>query len=69
MKTLTVIDWIALVLVIVGGVNWGLVGLFKFNLVEVIFGFAPIIATIVYIIVGIAAIYLAAVSIKLQKTV
>lgn len=69
MKALTIIDWIALVLVIVGGLNWGLVGLFKFNLVEVIFGFAPIITTIVYIIVGIAAIYLAAVSIKLQKSV
>ncbi len=69
MRALTIIDWIALVLVIVGGLNWGLVGLFKFNLVEVIFGFAPIITTIVYIIVGIAAIYLAAVSIKLQKSV
>ncbi|MDF2868207.1 MAG: hypothetical protein K0S11_1677 [Gammaproteobacteria bacterium] len=69
MKSLTVIDWVALVLVIVGGLNWGLVGLFKFNIVEVIFRFAPIIINIVYIIVGIAAIYLAVIAIKLQKSV
>lgn len=69
MKTLTVIDWIALILVIVGGLNWGLVGAAKFNLVEFIFGFAPILVNIVYIIVGIAAIYLAVIVTKLQKTV
>ncbi len=50
-------DKIALFLTIVGGLNWGLVGAFKFNLVELIFGFAPILASIVYVVVGLSAIY------------
>jgi uncharacterized membrane protein YuzA (DUF378 family) len=48
---------IALILTIVGGLNWGLVGAFNFNLVEFIFGFAPILASIVYVVVGLSAIY------------
>ena len=54
----SVIDWIALVLVIVGGLNWGLVGLLNVDLVELIFGSIPILQRIVYIAVGLAAIYL-----------
>ncbi len=48
---------IALLLTIIGGINWGLVGAFKFNLVEVIFAFAPVIASIIYILVGLSACY------------
>jgi uncharacterized membrane protein YuzA (DUF378 family) len=48
---------IALVLVIVGGLNWGLVGLFDFNLVAAIFGEDTAITNLVYILVGLAAIY------------
>jgi hypothetical protein len=51
-----VLDWIALVLVIIGGLNWGLVGLFKFNLVQTILG-AGLITDIVYTLVGVAALY------------
>ncbi len=54
----SVIDWIALVLVIVGGLNWGVVGLLNVDLVELIFGSIPILQRIVYIVVGLAAIYL-----------
>jgi uncharacterized protein len=49
-------DIIAAVLVIVGALNWGLVGLFDFNLVSAIFG-ATVLTRIIYILVGIAAIY------------
>jgi len=49
------LDIIALILVLIGGINWGLVGALNFNLVEVIFG--SLISSIIYIIVGIAAIY------------
>ena len=52
------LDWISLVLVIVGGLNWGLVGLFKFNLVEAILGSIPILRDTVYVIVGLAAAYM-----------
>ena len=53
----SVIDWIALILLIIGGLNWGLVGLFKFDLVNTVFGSIPILATIIYVLVGIAALY------------
>lgn len=50
---------IALLLTVIGGLNWGLVGLADFNLVNVILGFAPILERIVYILVGLSAIYVA----------
>jgi uncharacterized protein len=56
MRRLGVLDWIALVLIIIGGINWGLIGLFDFNLVAAIFG-ATVITTIVYLLVGLAALY------------
>jgi hypothetical protein len=66
MAKLNVVDIIALVLVIVGGINWGLVA-FNFNLVEVIFGSMPWLVTTIYALVGLAAIYLAVVSVKLER--
>jgi len=51
------LDWIALVLVIVGGLNWGLVGAFGFNLVDALFGAGGMLARIVYILVGLSALY------------
>lgn len=50
---------IALILTVIGGINWGLVGIANFNLVNFIFSFAPILERIVYIIVGVSAIYAA----------
>jgi len=58
MGKLNVLGWIALILVIIGGLNWGLVGLFSFNLVTAIFGAMTLISRIVYILVGLAAIYM-----------
>jgi uncharacterized membrane protein YuzA (DUF378 family) len=57
MKKFSFIDWIALILVIIGGLNWGLVGLLNFNLVTLIFGEMTILTKIIYIIVGLAALY------------
>ena len=64
---LSVIDWIALILVIVGGLNWGLVGIFSFDLVGAIFGPMSIISRIVYTLVGLSAIYLIFFVAKLKK--
>lgn len=50
---------LAFVLVIVGGVNWGLVGLMNLNLVELLFSSIPGVMNIVYILVGLSAVYLA----------
>ena len=63
---MTVIDWIAAILLIVGGLNWGLVGLFHFNLVGAIFG-VGFIARLVYVLVGIAAVYMIFFVTKLGK--
>jgi len=49
-------DWIAFVLVIIGGLNWGL-AVFDFNLVSAIFG-AGLLAKIIYGLVGLSALYL-----------
>jgi len=52
------IDLLAMILVIVGGLNWGLVGLLELDLVQLIFGSIPILAKIVYIVVGLASLYM-----------
>ena len=52
-----VIDKIALILVIIGAINWGLIGFFNFNLVELIFGNMTIIARIIYALVGISGLW------------
>jgi len=63
-----VLDWIALILVIVGGLNWGLIGIFNFNLVTTIFQtWAPVLINIVYILVGIAALYMLYYAYNLKK--
>jgi uncharacterized protein len=48
--------WVALVLLIVGGLNWGLVGLFKFNLVATMFGEMSLLARLVYVAVALSAV-------------
>jgi uncharacterized membrane protein YuzA (DUF378 family) len=64
---LNALIWIVLVLVIVGGLNWGLVGIFGFDLVATIFGAMSIISRIVYTLVGIAAVYMIFFVAKLKK--
>ena len=54
----TTIDWIAWILLVIGGLNWGLYGLLNMDLVALIFGFLPILQTIVYVLVGLAALYM-----------
>lgn len=64
---LNVLDWIAIVLVIVGGLNWGLVGIFNFDLVATIFGDMSVISRIVYTLVGVAALWLIYTASKMAK--
>lgn len=61
------LDWIALILLIVGGLNWALVGLFSFDLVAAIFGDMTALSRIIYTVVGISAVYIAVISPKLNK--
>lgn len=54
-EKMNMIQKIALVFTIIGAINWGLIGLFNFNLVEAVFGDA-VLSAIIYMIVGIAGI-------------
>lgn len=54
MKTL---DYLALVFVAIGAVNWGLIGFFNFDLVRAIFGDMTLVSRIIYAIVGISGLY------------
>lgn len=54
---LKTVDYIALTLVIIGAINWGLIGFLGFDLVRVIFGDMTIVSRIIYALVGIAGLY------------
>ena len=59
-RNLNALDWIALALLVIGGINWGLVGLFQFDLVATIFGGSDsILSRIVYTLVGLSAVFVA----------
>ena len=56
MLKLNIIMWIALMLLVVGGLNWGLVGLFKFDLVASLFGEMSFFTRLVYVAVALSAL-------------
>ena len=51
------LDIVAAVLLVVGGLNWGLVGAFQFDLVAALFGPMSFMSATVYVLVGLAAVY------------
>lgn len=64
---LNAIDWVALVLVIIGALNWGLVGLFGFNLVAAIFGGVPVIESLIYILVGLSGLWMIFLAVRMSQ--
>ena len=52
-----VIDTIALILIIIGTINWGLIGIFNFNLVDTLFGTMSVLSQIIYTLVGISGLW------------
>lgn len=52
-----ILNLTTLILLIVGGLNWGLVGLFNFDLVAALFGEGSLLSRIVYILVGLSAVW------------
>ena len=52
-----ILDSAALILVIIGAINWGLIGFFQFNLVSTLFGDMTAFSRIIYALVGIAGLY------------
>lgn len=51
------LDIVALILIIIGAINWGLIGFFRFDLIASLFGQLSAISRIIYAIVGIAGLY------------
>ncbi len=50
-------EWATWVFVTVGALNWGLVGAFKMDLIQIIFGTSPLLMQTVYILVGASGLY------------
>lgn len=65
MKTLT---WLAVIVLVVGGLNWLLVGAFNLDLVATLFGQMSAMSRIVYVLVGLAAIFVAVYSPRLVRS-
>lgn len=55
---LSPLTWVAIALVVIGAFNWGLIGLFRFNLVAAIFGEISALSRIVYVLVALSGLYL-----------
>lgn len=55
---LNALDWLAIVLTIIGAINWGLIGFFDFDLVRAIFGTRTLASFAIYSIIGIAGLYM-----------
>ena len=66
MKRMKMLDMAALLIGIVGCLNWGLIGIANFNLVNFIFGGIPFLEMIVYLVVGLSGIYLFSFFSKIQ---
>jgi uncharacterized membrane protein YuzA (DUF378 family) len=62
MKKLSILDWTTLAIVIAGGINWGLEGIFNFNVIGAILGDMSIASRFIYALIGICTLYIAIIS-------
>ena len=62
-----IVDSLAFILVLIGAINWGLVGLFSLDVVALIFGDMTLLSRIIYIVIGAAAVYLVVFTTKYGK--
>ena len=67
-KKMKALTWIAVIVLVVGGLNWLLVGAFNFDLVATLFGDMSALSRIVYVLVGLAAVYVAIYSPRLVRS-
>lgn len=67
-KKPSLLDIITFVLVIVGALNWGLFGIAHYDLVEALFGDFSTVSRVIYVLVGLSAIYLAIRSMQCRKS-
>lgn len=69
MYKLNIVDKLSFIFVLIGALNWGLLGLFNFNLVSAIFGSVPFLARAIYILVGLSAANIIIFIIRNKKTI
>lgn len=67
MKNMSVLHWVSLVLVLVGALNWGLIGFLQVDLVAMLFGVMSMVSRVVYSLVGLAGLYMVFASMKMCK--
>jgi len=58
MKNMVLIDWVVFVLVVVGALNWGLVGFFHYDFIATVFGDMSVISRVIYGTIGISGVYM-----------
>jgi uncharacterized membrane protein YuzA (DUF378 family) len=51
------LDYAAMIFMTIGALNWGLVGAFKFDVVQTVLGTSPMLAQLVYILIGLSGLY------------
>lgn len=56
-RKMKALEWIPLALLIIGGINWGLVGLFNIDLVATLFGDGTPLSRLIYVLVGLSGLY------------
>lgn len=66
-RSMTPLEWVAIALMVIGGLNWGLVGLFGIDLVAAIFGDMSVLSRAVYIVVALAALYGIAMAVRFNR--
>lgn len=57
MKNSHVLDTVALIILLVGGLNWGLIGLFQWDFIGSVFGFDSVLTRVIYSLAGFSAVY------------
>ncbi|MBM3192596.1 MAG: DUF378 domain-containing protein [Chlamydiae bacterium] len=57
MKNVPVFQTISTVLLLIGGLNWGLIGLFEWNFIASVFGFTSVLTRTIYALAGFSAVY------------
>jgi uncharacterized membrane protein YuzA (DUF378 family) len=57
MKNFNMFDWITLAILIIGGLSWGLIGVFGFDVVSALFGNMTTLTRVIYSIVGLSGLY------------
>lgn len=67
MKNAHVLQTIAMILLLIGGLNWGLIGIFEWNFIATVFGYTSVLTRTIYALAGIAAVYRILVWAKTEK--